>query len=740
MVQKNCILAGRLRKIILGLLMAVAMVVALGWGWYTTVSASADRPAYQIINDEYDHVVKPADPYAGFVQQLPVDPSLPLYGVRLNFATFNKVVHGTLYADLLDENGQILATASCDMTQILDHTFLGLVFDRPVFPQEKTVWQLHIHMQPDSPQDEVGLWVGASQKDMLLTGTEPTQKEPVSAALQYMIDYTGNVVGRFYWVPALLLAAAVLLGAVLIARHAQVQTIFVVTGALLGLAFGLITPPLAAPDEYAHVAASYSMANHLTGQPAYDQEGKLYMRPCDAPYMRDVTGQAGPFVYKAVAQHLLENGYANEATVPVKVSAPYAPVHPLYAAQTLGVLLARAIGLGFYGMLWLGRLANLVLYLVLGWLALRWMPFARDLALCVALLPMSIQLAASFSPDAFVLGICFGLTALALRCMTQPMPVSRIQIAGLVLLCLALGPCKAIYVVLVGLCWLIPKEKFPNTHTAWLFRWGCVAASLVGWLLYNFQTVAYQFRDVTLRGLPLLAIAVIAVGFGLRAAFRRWGKNRTFRIAVYAALAAVFVVLVGLAALGLLHVGGQITPEQLAQSIQPNGESIYTFSFGYLLRHLPTAAKLIMNTFTQHAPQILQELLGTRLSEPIVYKVEASWIYTLALVLVLIAAALRDQHEERRLPGVKVWVVGATAAGALLLVTAACFTWTPINMQHLFGVQGRYLLPVLLPALLCLGETDFLCKKRSCSGGIHLAMVSLTALVALQGLAIYAGM
>lgn len=728
------------RRALLGLLLVLATLLALGWGWYTTSAAAADQPAYQIINDDYDRVVQPLNQTEGVIQQLPVDPSMPLYGVRLNFTTFNQVVHGTLYADLLDEAGNLLASASCDMTQVLDNTFLGLVFDHPVFPQENTVWQLHVYTQPATEQDVIGLWAGPQKEKMALTGSIDPEDAQASAALQYMVDYTGSVVGRFYWAPALLLAAAVLLGGLLIARHAHAQTVFAVAGALLGLAFSLITPPLAAPDEYAHVAASYSMANRLTGQPDYNEEGKLYMRPCDAAHMTDVTGDAGPFVYKAVAEHLLDGGHANTADTAVKVSAPYAPVHPLYAAQTLGVLLARALGLGFYGMLWIGRLANLALYLVLGWLALRWMPFARDLALCVALLPMSIQLAASFSPDAFVLGICLALTALALRCIQQQKPISRSQITGLVLLCLALGPCKAIYVVLIALCWLIPKEKFSSIRSAWFFRVGCLAAAMAGWLAYNIRTVAYQFRDVTLSGLPLLAAAALVLGFGLRWALRRWGRNRAFRISLCIGLAAVLVMVAGLAAFGLLHVGGQITPEELAQSIQPNGESVYTFSIGYLLRNLPTAVRLVINTVTEQAPLILQELLGTRLSEPIVYTVEASWIYTLCLVLVLIAAALRVQQEERRLPGIRAWVLGGTALAALLLVTAACFTWTPINMQHLFGVQGRYLLPVLLPALLCLGENSAFCKKRSCTGGIRLACLALTALVALQGMGIYAGM
>ena len=41
---------------------------------------------------------------------------------------------------------------------------------------------------------------------------------------------------------------------------------------------------------------------------------------------------------------------------------------------------------------------------------------------------------------------------------------------------------------------------------------------------------------------------------------------------------------------------GGLTPEQLVGSIQPNGDSIYTYSVGYICRNLPATIKLLLRS------------------------------------------------------------------------------------------------------------------------------------------------
>ena len=65
--------------------------------------------------------------------------------------------------------------------------------------------------------------------------------------------------------------------------------------------------------------------------------------------------------------------------------------------------------LGFAPALFLGRLANLLLFAALPALAVKVAPFGKRVFTVAALLPMTLHLAASFSRDAPLLGLCFAL-------------------------------------------------------------------------------------------------------------------------------------------------------------------------------------------------------------------------------------------------------------------------------------------------------------------------------------------
>ncbi len=733
--------------------LCAACLLALGWAFLVTTRAANGRSEYEIVNDEYSQALAPADPAAGFMQELVIGPDTPLYGVRLLFTTYDRVARGALHVDLLNENLEPLAHAGCALTELLDNTFKALIFDAPVAPSagQARVF-LHIYTEPETPEDVIGLW--CSEKALpgfalYDAGAEPPAGGALgTAALQYVADHTGTWANRLFWAPAALLALAVL-GSFWLAvvRRASAWRVFSFAAAVLGLCFALVTPPLAAPDEYSHAAASYAMASRALGQPEFDPEGRLLMRACDAPYMTRGTGEVGMFAYKRLAQHLAEAGCAGEACVPVRVSVPYKPVPLPYLAPAGGMLLARVLGLGFYGMLLAGRLANLAQYLLLAGFAVRHIPRGKTLLFCTALLPMSLQLAASFSPDALVLGLGFALLALVLECAEQKTPVSRGQAAGLVALSALIAPCKAIYLGMAALCFLVPAARFElpggrlsGVRRARLVRFGCCGAALLCWCFYHAEYLGYTFRDLRLGALPYLALAV-ALAAGL------WYALRGPEGPLGPKLRRGLLLLCGAAVLGgavflalFVKMGGDYTPEELLAGMQPNGDSIYTWSAGYLLRHLPGAAKLLAATFTDGAAALLQGLVGTALGEPIVFTAEASWIYTLLLAALLALAALRTQNAPPRLGAAARWLLGLEALLAAGLSVLACLMWTPINYGHLFGLQGRYLLPVLPMALLLWGETDLVALKRPAGAGLRVCSVCLTALVLLQAVGLYAAM
>ena len=364
----------------------------------------------------------------------------------------------------------------------------------------------------------------------------------------------------------------------------------------------------------------------------------------------------------------------------------------------------------------------------------------RSSLLAVGLLPGCLQQAASFSPDALVLGLAFAFAAHCLGMVWADGPVRPAEAVPLLVLAAALGPAQAVYVLLVGLVLLVPTRRF-----AGLPRWaepglkrGVAAAALAGWSIYNLEYVRYILRDVNEIAVFGLAAAAILLLLSARPAWN-WWKSRPARTRrALAAGAVLLLAAAAFAALKALHLGGDLTPEQLAEGMQPNGDSIYTWSVGYTLRHLPALAKLLVGTLCAKLPQLLQEMMGACPGEPIVYGAELSWAITIGLLFTTLLAACRPVGTPARLERGTRLVPALALLGVCGLLVLACLTWTPVNYTILFGLQGRYFLPVLPLALLLWGENRWLGLGRDLTRPLALAQAALCGLAALQTMALFA--
>ena len=183
---------------------------------------------------------------------------------------------------------------------------------------------------------------------------------------------------------------------------------------------------------------------------------------------------------------------------------------------------------------------------------------------------------------------------------------------------------------------------------------------------------------------------------------------------------------------------GRLTPEQLVGSIQENGDSIYTYSAGYICRNLPNTAKLLLRSFSAQGAQWVQGVLGTALGEPIVYTVDASWVLGVGSILALLAAALPQAGETvplGRRTKAGVWGI-VLCVITLSFVTA--LNWTPINYTTIFGLQGRYWLPVLPLVLALVHHNRTFAVQKPAERKAVFAMLCLTSFVILQGAGLYA--
>lgn len=348
------------------------------------------------------------------------------------------------------------------------------------------------------------------------------------------------------------LAGVIVLGYLLYSGR-KLEYVFVAAGLFFGGLFLCVLPPLSAPDEVSHYISAYQLSNHLMGKQANYKTGHVMVRAEDW-FLEDVTGEyqyevdgdtlvavnqeatssivlgqtlmestygeihrLGFFKHADVSgtkirdsgadgtgdreedgmedsqkvndgqpasQDEAEPGYA-VSTYPPVVTTPLA-----YVPQAVGITLARLLGMNSIGLAYLGRLFNLLFYVGMTFLAMRRLPFGKEVLFGVAFLPMTLHLTGSMSYDAIILALAFYFTAVCLDLAYNKEKVQVYDIVVLAAVVAVMGPCKMVYAVLMALCFLIPVRKFGGWRNYILSAGAVLAAFVIAMVLVNSQTIA----------------------------------------------------------------------------------------------------------------------------------------------------------------------------------------------------------------------------------------------------------
>lgn len=301
----------------------------------------------------------------------------------------------------------------------------------------------------------------------------------------------------------------------------RLEQIYPAAGLILGLLFLFVLPPLSAPDEISHYVSAYQLSSKILGMPSNAPNGRVLLRPQDV-WVEDLDGvyeyepdEAGNLkvvlessegsrklgdpldqsvyhlIWELAPDKQYEPGRA-EALEGKMVGSMYPPVTTTpvaYGPQALGMALVRAMDWGTLPLLYLGRLCNLVFFVFMTWLAMKRLPFGKEVLFGTALLPMTLHLSSSFSYDAMIMGCMFYFTAVCLDLAYEKERAEWKDVAVLSLVMAAAGPCKMVYAVMMGLCLLIPVKKFGGWGR-WFISAACVAGAWAGAMyLVNSQVI-----------------------------------------------------------------------------------------------------------------------------------------------------------------------------------------------------------------------------------------------------------
>lgn len=300
----------------------------------------------------------------------------------------------------------------------------------------------------------------------------------------------------------LLAGLAVFLFGGRIAKKIPMEVTALISILVLGSMYLVTLPPISAPDEVSHFASAYALSNQILGGEAVDGEGNVRMRQADE-FIQNIYGAEGDEAreslgrtlteetWKQIAAHMSPVFVSGEAKEMVStVSAPVKTTPAAYLAPALGIALSRILSVNGMILAFAGRFFNLLFFALMVYGSMKVLPFGKTLMWGISLLPMSLHLAASYSYDTFLMGMCFFFGSYCMYLAYAKPVVQKRDIVILAVLAAAFGPCKMVYAVMLGFALLIPVKKFGGWKN-WMISAGTVlAAFAVSMVLVNRSTIA----------------------------------------------------------------------------------------------------------------------------------------------------------------------------------------------------------------------------------------------------------
>lgn len=431
--------------------------------------------------------------------------------------------------------------------------------------------------------------------------------------------------------------------------------LYVVTVLFWGILYSLVFIPFTAPDEYAHFSTAYRISNVLLGQETVNEEGLVLVREDDA---RTLSISLEEEAYEDVYSRFFEKN-ENQEQMGYGYAAMEVANHA-YIPQAIGITIGRICSLGQIPTIYLGRLCNLLFFVLCGYLAICLAPFGKLAFFGVSVLPMTLELVSSLSYDSFAIALAMLFTAYVMHLIWKVPRVGGKQLLILGILLALLAPCKMVYIPLALLCFLIPQDKFGSKKRFWIGA-ALVAVMMAGGiLLVNLDKILVYVQETE----ETVDWADAAAGYSIS-----------------------YVMAHPLQVLGVL-----------GRTIIQKGPTYVSTMLGGTLGWLEYRINPVITVFLA-VWTILTGLscmesahMGTAHMETA--RMGTARMGTTHMGTTGFLPSLPKKHKLLS------WLICLLVLALTLLIML--LSWTPLSSQVVEGVQGRYFLPILPLALMTL--------------------------------------
>lgn len=337
-----------------------------------------------------------------------------------------------------------------------------------------TIWQTSVDTYPDG--------------DLFINGIK------TEGDLCFEIYYRSKPIMSIYILIAAILFLLLIGSFFLFSRpNCSIEKVFVLFVLTLGVAYMVVFPAESAPDEDRHIISAYNVSNILLGGPKAE-EALVYFRADDLTGLYGEIPNANAYMTMyAQVNDARQNGDYVLVKEDFIIQAPFWT----YLPQAMGISLGRILNCNGTITILLGRFFSLLFFVTVTYFAIKIIPFGKKILLAVSMLPMTLELAASYSYDTMILALSFLYIALMCRLIFEKEALSLRDMVLPTIVFALLAPLKYVYTPLLLLTLFLPGEKYKAKKEKWISVGILFGGLLLVMLLPSGKQKIYLPGDVT---------------------------------------------------------------------------------------------------------------------------------------------------------------------------------------------------------------------------------------------------
>lgn len=235
----------------------------------------------------------------------------------------------------------------------------------------------------------------------------------------------------------------------------KIENMFLNFAIPVGISFIVFMLPTYTPDASSHLWRAYEISGGILIT-KIDENGEA---KTTVPEIMSINRETVLTKYN-VLNELLDSEEAKDYNKTTQVDSPskgYAFV--FFIGYAIGLFAARLLSLNIFVGLLLARLVNFIIVLILGYYAIKKIPFGKILLTTYLMIPMMMQQATAFSADSLMNATIILFISYVLYLAFKKEEILKYEKIIFLILSAFVGLSKITYLPLMGIALIIPKHK-----------------------------------------------------------------------------------------------------------------------------------------------------------------------------------------------------------------------------------------------------------------------------------------